>query len=103
MREIREIERVDEFISLIGEIAAKAGLTTIYTTGPGPRDTDFVVYLEPELVNELLRVRYIPGEKFPKKIFIDRKVRRMLEEMWELVSSPRHLVHELPACPEEGL
>lgn len=78
-------ERIEDFLELVGQIASRAGLTAIFTSGPTPETSDFVIYLEPELVNELVRVRYVRGEKLPRLIEINPKTRRMLEERWGLI------------------
>jgi len=68
------VSKVEDFVELIGQIAQRAGLTALYTPGPKPDMHDLVIYLEPEMVNELLRIRYVRGELEPRYIAINRKV-----------------------------
>jgi len=68
------VAKVEDFAELVGQMAQKAGLTAIYTPGPEPDTHDLVIYLEPEKVNELLRIRYVLGADVPRRIIINREV-----------------------------
>jgi len=70
---------VEEFVEAIGRICTKAGLMAIYTSAPIPEASDLVVYTEPAMLNEILRIRFVPGEDIPRMVRADLK----LLEKWE--------------------
>jgi hypothetical protein len=81
-----EIERphagvVMEAMGELMEAAAKGkvpGLTTLFTTGTA-FETDFAVYSEPELLNELLRIRYHRDTGEITWLWVNRRLYELVE------------------------
>ena len=64
--------KASNFIDIIGRPMEKIG-TTLYTTPTILHEVDFVVFREPELVTELIRIRYKPEKRIPVRVEITKE------------------------------
>jgi hypothetical protein len=77
--------KAKNLIDALTLLSHKAGYTTLFTSAPEPENTDFVVFQEPELVNEVLRVRYNTRTDELVDIKTTDVLRRKLKEIEEVV------------------
>jgi hypothetical protein len=83
-------KRISDVIDALGMAMERTkknpDATTLFTSGPKAEQTDFVVYDNPALTDELLRVRYEFRKEIPEvEIKVQKRLFDLLEEAEELV------------------
>ena len=75
--------KIAEVFSDVLDVAREGKIpevSTLFTSGGSPEKTDFAIYSDPNLIGELVRVRFKDNGTNFEKLWINKKLNDLLEE-----------------------